>query len=51
MLSPEERYLLIGIVALLLFGGMVRSCRHRVTESEVPPVKLPSVEAVEKSAE
>jgi hypothetical protein len=45
MLSPEERWLIIGMVALLLFGGIVKMCRDRVTEKDVAKVQLPSVES------
>ena len=51
MVAPEERNLIIAFVLLLLLGGIVRSCRHRVTVEEFPPEKLPSIEAVDTSAD
>ena len=44
MLSPEERRLIAGILALLMFGAVVRSCRHRVKVDEVPAENVPTVE-------
>ncbi len=35
MLSPEERWLIAGILALLLFGGVVKMCREQVVEKDV----------------
>ena len=50
MLSPEERWLIAGILALLLFGGAVKIYRDRVTEKEVAKVQLPSVGTASKSS-
>ena len=44
MLAPEERRLIAGILALLMFGAVVRTCRHRVTVEGVPVEDVPSVE-------
>jgi hypothetical protein len=45
MLSSEERWLIIGVLALLLFGGLVKLWRDRVTEQDVAKVQMPSVES------
>ena len=34
MFAPQERKLIIGILLLLMMGGVVKSCRHRVTVVE-----------------
>ena len=47
MLSPDERKLIAGILALLLLGTLVRTCRSRSTVESMPKVELPSVEVVE----
>jgi hypothetical protein len=44
MLALEERRLIIGILALLMLGAVVRSCRHRVKVDAVPVEDVPSVE-------
>ena len=44
MLSPEERRLILGILALLAFGACVRACRGKVTETTIPRVELPSAQ-------
>jgi len=51
MLAPAERHLVIGIILLLTFGGIVKSCRHRVSVEDSNPEKLPSVEQVDTSAD
>ncbi len=43
MLSSDERKLIAGILALLLFGGMVKMCRNQVTEKDTAKTVLPSV--------
>jgi hypothetical protein len=43
MLSPEERRLIVCILALLLFGAIVDSCRSRVVMRETGKTMLPSV--------
>jgi hypothetical protein len=48
MLSPEERRLIIGILALLLFGAMIDAYRSRVTVRETAKTVLPSVPSGEK---
>ncbi len=45
MLSSEERWLIIGMLALLLFGGIVKLCRDRVAVKDVAKVQLPALEA------
>jgi hypothetical protein len=45
MLSSEERWLIIVVLALFLFGGLVKICRDRVTEKDVAKVQLPAVES------
>jgi hypothetical protein len=45
MLSAEERWLIIGMLALLLFGGIVKMCRDRVTEKDAAKVQLPGIES------
>lgn len=46
MLSSEERRLIIGILALLLFGAMVDACRSRVVTQETERTVLPGVKPV-----
>jgi hypothetical protein len=48
MLSPQERHLLAGILMVLLLGGVMKSCRARVTVEKGPAEALPSVEAALK---
>jgi hypothetical protein len=48
MLSPQERHLLVGILLVLMLGGVVKSCRSRVTAAEVPKEVLPSLDAPAK---
>ncbi len=43
MLSPEERRLIAGILALLLFGAMIDGCRSRVVMRETGKTVLPSM--------
>jgi hypothetical protein len=43
MLSPEERRLIAGILALLLFGAVVDAWRSRVVVREGEKLVLPSV--------
>ena len=42
MLSSEERRLIAGILALLLFGAVVDALRSRVVSRESEKVVLPS---------
>lgn len=44
MLSAEERRLIAGIVAILLFGAAVKACRSEVATRETPQVALPTVD-------
>ena len=41
---PAERSLMIGLVALLALGALVKSCRHQVQVRPLPREHLPSVE-------
>jgi len=50
MLSPEERRLIAGILALLLFGAVVDALRSRVVMREGEKVVLPSVLLGEKGS-
>ncbi len=43
MLSPEERRLIAGILALLLFGAMIEAYRSRVVARETEKTVLPGV--------
>ena len=43
MLSPEERRLIAGILALLLFGAAINAWRSRVEVRETGKTVLPSV--------
>ncbi len=36
MFSPQERNLILGILAVLLLGFVVKSCRNRVTVEPIP---------------
>lgn len=47
MVSPDERKLILSVLALLLLGGVVKSCRHRGIQEEVPKAVIPGVEVVE----
>ena len=49
MLSPEERRLIISILALLMLGAVVRSYRNRVHVENTPAVNLPSVDEIPAS--
>lgn len=42
MLSPQERHLLIAIALLLLMGGLVKSCRSRTVEADLPRQPAPA---------
>jgi hypothetical protein len=39
MLSRQERHLIITIFLVLALGAVVKSCRNRVTVSEIPKSK------------
>jgi hypothetical protein len=43
MFSSEERWLIAGVLALLLLGGAVKLFRGHITESTVEKVHLPGV--------
>lgn len=47
MVSPDERRLILGILALLLLGAGVKACRHRGVQTEVPKAVIPAIEEVE----
>lgn len=47
MVSPDEKKLILGILALLLLGAGVRACRHRGVQTEVPKAVIPAIEEVE----
>lgn len=49
MLSPEERRLIAGILALLLFGAVLDAWRSRVAVRETEKTVLPSVPAAGKT--
>lgn len=49
MLSPEEKRLLAGILALLLLGATVKSLRQHVSVDQAAKVELPSVDKSSKS--
>jgi hypothetical protein len=49
MLSTDERRLVAGILALLLFGAVVKMCRQQAAEKDIPQVHLPSVEPAPKA--
>jgi hypothetical protein len=49
MLSSEERRLIAGILALLLFGGIVKMCRNQSTEQDTAKTTLPSAPATAPS--
>jgi hypothetical protein len=49
MLAPQERHLLVGILLVLMIGGVVRSCRTRVTVEQVPKETLPSLDPPAKA--
>ena len=44
MLSSEERRLIAGILALLVFGAVVRECRQSPKVEHTAKVELPSVD-------
>lgn len=48
MLSSEERWLIAGVLALLLLGGAVKLFRGQVTETNLPKVQLPSLTPTQK---
>ena len=50
-LSPSERILLLAILAVVLLGTVVRTCRSRVEVQERPREVLPTVEAPAQSEE
>lgn len=43
MFSSEERWLIAGILTLLLLGGAVKLFRGQVTEANIEKVRLPGV--------
>jgi len=43
MLSSEERWLIAGVLALLLLGGAVKLFHGQVKETDVEKVHLPGV--------
>ncbi len=43
MLSSEERWLIAGVLALLLLGGAVKLFRGQVKETDMEKVHLPGV--------
>ncbi len=49
MLSPEEKRLLAGILALLLLGATIKSLRQHVSVDQAAKVELPSVDKSSKS--
>jgi hypothetical protein len=51
MLAPQERHLLVGILMVLMLGGVVKSCRSRVTVEQVPREVLPSLDEPPAKAE
>jgi len=51
MLSSDERRLIAGILALLLFGGVVKMCRNQVTEKDTAKTVLPSIPAKPTTSE
>ncbi len=48
MFSSEERWLIAGVLALLLLGGAVKLFRGQVKETEIPKVQLPGLSPVQK---
>ncbi len=48
MLSPEEKRLVVGILALLVFGAAVKMVRQHVHVEHTQKVELPSVDALPK---
>jgi hypothetical protein len=48
VLSPEERRLVVGILALLLFGAAVRMWRGPVSEQPGTKEAVPSLEEAVK---
>ena len=50
MLSPEERRLIVAILALLLLGALVDAYRSRSTERSVPKAVLPDATQAAKPA-
>lgn len=49
MLSPEEKRLIAGILALLLLGAAVKILRQQVSVEQAAKVELPSVDKSSKS--
>lgn len=47
MVSPDEKKLILGILALLLLGAGVKACRDRGVQTEVPKAVIPAIEEVE----
>lgn len=43
MLSPQERKLLTGILMLLLLGAVIKGCRHRAVETDIPHEEIPGL--------
>jgi hypothetical protein len=43
MFSSEERWLIAGVLALLLLGGAVKLFRGHVPESTIEKVRLPGI--------
>lgn len=48
MLSPEEKRLILGILALLVLGAAVKMMRQHVNVEHTQKVELPSVDASPK---
>ncbi len=51
MLSPQECRLIAIIVSVLVLGAVVKSCRNRVTVSEIPATKESTVEPIRPADE